>query len=41
MTTKRKTYTKIITDFFTKTPENIKFTKTTFQGKIIFLDLTF
>ena len=32
-----KKYTKIITDFFTKAPENIEFTKTAYRCKILFL----
>ena len=40
MVSKRKHYTKIITDFFTKTPENVEFTKIEYTGKVIFLYFT-
>lgn len=37
MKTNKKTYLKVITDFFVKTPENIQFIKTEFRGKILVL----
>lgn len=38
MTTSKKNYIKVITQFFVKIPENIQFFKTEYTGKVPILD---
>ena len=39
MSTDKKIYIKDITDFYVKTPENIRFVKTKYKGKLSFKPL--